>query len=344
MTIPDSLRRCLWAAVVVLGCRGAAGAEEAPGMGVAAPEPSKPAPDLGGTTWDGYLWRDRESRLRIGTTIVDEQILLGAARVVGEPLAKALAPLISPVGDAVYAFGFDLAGGDDRALERAPRFLVRVRGRVTTSARPGAGTFDSSNVETLEDARLVAVEAVDRAWLKAWCVSLDYEASIRNRTKDGPPRSVEVRRKALEFAADALKAMRAVPPPADSAYAEARKIEPKVRSSTKFRHAMEAQIERSILAESKDLGVTPPASFTPTKLPPAPWQAKEWFAEAKTLAEFLARAAKEWTGEPEDLDVVHYVSDGHGSTWMELADLATIRETWTEARYARVRAATVGVK
>ena len=86
------------------------------------------------------------------------------------------------------------------------------------------------------------------------------------------------------------------------------------------------------------------ASFTATKLPPPAWKAKDWFTEAKTRAEFLARATQEWTGEADDLDVAHYVSNGRCCTWMELADLATIRDTWTEARYARIREATLGVE
>lgn len=345
MRVRRVVGRTLCVAVVALGCRGVAGADDAPGMGAAAaPGAGAPAADVELTTWDGFLWKDRESRLRIGELIVDEQVMLGAPRVVADPVAKALAPLVSALDEEIYAFGFDLAGRDERAIERVPRYVVRVRGRVVVTGSTDPVSIEASSVQTMHDARLVAVEALDRPWLVAWRELLDYEASVRNRSKDGPPASVDVRKKALEAACRALKAMRATAAPGDAAYAEVRKVESKVRSISKFRHATEATIERSILAEAKSLGVRPPDSFAETSLPPAPWTTKDWFADAKTLAEFLARAAKEWTGEPEDLDVVHYVSDGHGSTWMELADLETIRATWTEARYARIRAATVGVK
>jgi hypothetical protein len=210
--------------------------------------------------------------------------------------------------------------------------------------RSSSGGRGSEGVEMLGDAELVAVEAVDPEWLRAYFVLIDHDASIRDSSKEGESPSADVRKRRLTVAADALKAMRAVPLASDTEPVAGRRSGAGPRASTKFRHRIEIQIERSILTEAKSLGVTLPASFMPTKLPPTASDAKSWFAEAKTLAQFLSLASRAWNGDAEDLDVEYLAIDGHGRTRTELADLETIRATWSEARYSRVRAATVGVK
>lgn len=322
---------------------GAAGADDArkdPAPPAAAPTK---AIDPYLVTWEGYLWRDAQARVRVGFPFVDEQVILGASRIVPEPLATALEPFVSPVKDDGFGFAFELVGRGDDALDRAPRHFVKVRGHLGGSERAVHHPLESGHELTLRDATLVSIETLSRDWLVAWRKSLLRDLADGSASKDRPTAQADERKTSLRVRLEALAAMRAARLDVDSALSVARKASPGARSSAKFRHRIERRLERSILRASEALGVAPPESFTPTRLPPDAWDALEWIKADKTRTEFLARTAKAWTGEPEEFEVSYYVADAVESGWMETADLETIRGTWDDTRYERVRAATLAI-
>ncbi len=332
-----------FAAILLLGRVGAAGAEDAPKPPAPAPVPA-PVEEL--ATWDGYLWKEADGRLRLGMPLVLEQFMEGSARVVPAPLAERLGPLVSPVSESAFHFGFALARPEKDALVGVPRAFVRLRGREVRD--PSADRGDGLGLEgtvRLDDARLVTVERLPEAWLRAWrAVFVDPAAPTRSRKDEAPP-TVEARRRHLDTLVAAWRSMVAVPSPeADGARTtETGPID--APPSVAWRREIETDLVREILAEAKSLGAKPPEDVAAARVPPEPWTLMEWFVEAKTLAALLARAKQAWAGAPEALRLAHYDGDDAGrSRWHVVTDLATIRDTWSEAGYARRRQATLDVR
>src|SRR5262245_53354865 len=80
--------------------------------------------------WDGYVWKDKEGRVRLGDPVVARGVMGGPAQVVGGPLAKALEPWLTPAADEFIFWNYTLESTDEKALASLPRALVRLRGHV----------------------------------------------------------------------------------------------------------------------------------------------------------------------------------------------------------------------
>ncbi len=341
MTSIRSARAWFLSTVVLVGLggfrpdEGRAGADDAKETPAARAKAAQAAIDAEPVTWDGYVWIDAEQRVRIGTPLSAGQFMIDHARVVAEPLATALRPLASPVvdGDA-FAFASALERPEPKAYEGLPHTLVRLRGRVTPS--------EEGRVRTLA-ARLVALERLSDSWVRAWRPLFAHEDSPWRASKDGARRTPTRRKAFLSHERAVLEALSRVEAVEDGARATAAKIDPQAVYFSKFRRGIEHDLVRTIAAEAKELGVAVTAPLLAA--PPSPWSTLEWIVEAGTKVDFLARAAREWTGDAIDLEVSHYDGTADGtSRWHVVTDLETIRDTWSESGYAFRRRCTIDVR
>lgn len=358
-------RAWVLAAMLLLGVRGVrpdacrAGGEDSPPV---APPPAA-AKEVDLTTWEGFLWWSAEGWTRIGTPLTSEQVMDGAPLVVEPPLANRMRSIEGSipvfVKEAQFWYGTELARDDWEPQRRGePRILVKVRGQAESTivhlSLPDASPYFGGEPDepgpygreappiSLRNARLVAIERLDERWLAAWRTILRAEGSTWRGGKDALEPSDDARAALVKTAIEALSVMRAVVPANGDLQLAARKIDADARISSKFRHRIEWSIQRELISEAKKLRMTLPAALA-DRMPPPSYDAGRWFEDAKTRTAFLARAALNWTGDPEDLDVTHYVSDGLGRRWQQLADLETIRHAWSDARYVKIRATTLEV-
>lgn len=327
------------AMLVLVGLMGTVAAQETRVEAVVAPKDTNEAERA---VWAGYLWRDSDGRLRIGTPLSSTSSGMRPPRqvcIVAEPLASALAPFISSVDDATFQFDQAVAG-DEKLLVTAPRNLVRLLGVASTSATSATRVALSYKGDRyLLDARLMSIETIDSAWLAAWREGSRNEGSVWTEGYGLSPDDRLVRMPLLQKRCAALTAMIAVPESTDDVLAQARTLDPKVVRSTSFRRRTERELQRDIKREAWGLGMH--LSFTALpQLPPEPTEVRVWFMEEPTRAGFLARAAKEWKGGLEDLCVEHNVVEPITIAIMD-TELTTIRDAWTDERYVKNREATI---
>ncbi|MCC7139556.1 MAG: hypothetical protein IT460_14125 [Planctomycetes bacterium] len=308
----------------------------------AADAPAKAPPVV--ETWEGYLWKDKDGRTRLGDPVIAMGVMATPAQVVAEPAASRLAPFLSPVGDEYHFWNYTLDKEGDKALDAQPRYLVRLRGPVTTvGERGGLGMFSSDTVLTMDDARLVTLEPVDRGWLDAWAVVFRDKASPW-RIREGGDTSEAGRRRFAERALAALAAMRARPGPSDAERAAAKAADAGAALSDAFRRESEASLQRYVVAQAKANGW---ALRGLDALPPVPPDADEvqgLFLEHATKAAFLAAVVARWKGDLSIVLLPHYVETGpanaRGVSWSSVS-VAAVRDDWSDDDYVAHRRTTV---
>ena len=357
MTSVASLRVVAFAVIALFGAMWAVGEDD----GKAQPAPAAPpatspidlSSDVELMTWEGFLWVSAEGWTRMGAPLVSGPFQEGTPRVVDRPLSDRMrsiqGAIPSFIGSPVFWFGSELARDDWEPQRRGePRFLLKLRGQAEPTIahlsldeeRPLFGAYGRPpslrSPVSLRNARLVSIERLDSKWLAAWRTILRAELSLSVAAGGDARPSEEVRTTSLKAEIDALGVMRAVTPSDDDLLIAARKIDPDVWISTKFRHRVENVIQKRVAREATVLGVALPTTLVGWLLPPES-EASRWFADARTRASFLARAALAWKGAPEDFVVAHSEDDGEGRSWLQLADLETIRNGWSDARYESIR-------
>jgi hypothetical protein len=191
----------------------------------------------------------------------------------------------------------------------------------------------------MKNARLTAIEFLDREWLDHWAVFFRSKASPW-RIRDDQQQEAEPRRTFLEQALRALEAMRARPGPTEEQRAVARALDAGAAVVTRFRVETEQGIQRSVLAEAKQKGWELAGAKDLPPLPPFGEEIQRWFLDSPTKAAFLAKAAAEWKGDLGELYLPHWVGDERSSTSVA-TDLLEIRDHWSDATYARWRAKTI---
>lgn len=346
-----------YAALLLVCGRGAVAGDDGNGSPAPARSPAGTARDDDVATWEGFLWFSPEGWMRMGVPLVTESFKEGQPLVVEPPLRSRLTSIDGAVPrfvtEPAFWYGSELARDDWEPQRKGePRILVKLRGRAEStivhlslpdeSPRFGDSLAPDASPVSLRDAHLVAIERLDPMWLAAWRTIFRAEGSPWAGSNFVKSPSTEARAAFLKVAIDALGVMRAVSAPDADLLLLARKIDSDVRSSTKFRHRVEAGIQLRVVAEAKDLRITLPASLADRMLPP--WSdTPRWFEDAKTRTGFLARAALNWKGEPEDFEVGYHESDGRGDAWPQFADLETIRNAWSDARYVKIRATTLAM-
>lgn len=307
----------------------------------AADAPAANAPVV--ETWEGYLWKDREGRTRLGDPVVAMGVLAVPPQVVAEPAAARLAPFLSPLEGEHHFWNYTLDQAGPKALDAQPRHLVRLRGPVTTVGEiGGVGFFRSDTVQTMSDARLVALEPIDRAWLDAWAVVFRDRASPWRIRADGDATEAG-RRRFAERALAALAAMRARPGPSDADRAAARAADADAVVSDRFRRGAEADLQRHVVAQAKAHGWTLPGLDALPPVPPDADEVQALFLEHATRAAFLAAVAARWRGELGEATLPYYVETGaegaRGVSWRSTT-VAAVRDAWSDDDYAARRRVT----
>lgn len=308
----------------------------------AADAPAKAPPVV--ETWEGYLWKDKDGRMRLGDPVIAMGVMATPAQVVAEPAASRLAPFLSPVGDEYHFWNYTLDKEGAKALDAQPRYLVRLRGPVTTvGERGGLGMFSADAALTMDDARLLSLEPVDRAWLEAWAVVFRDPASPWRIREGGDTTDAGLRRFA-ERALDALAAMRARPGASDADRAAAKAADASAVLSDAFRRESEASLQRWVVAQAKDRGWTLPALRGLPSVPPDADEVQALFLEHATKAAFLAAVAARWKGDLSVLLLPHYeefrFDTGRAVTWVKVS-VAAVRDDWSDHDYVAHRRTTV---
>jgi len=289
-------------------------------------------------TWEGHLFRDEEGRMRIGWPVVAMGVMARAPHVVAGGLAKKLAPFVSPVaGDYVF-WNYELEEPGDPAARKLPTVLVRIRGPVEseeTERETSAGVL-----ATMSEGKLLEFEPIDPEWVRAWAVFFRDAASPFRVARQLDESDAAVARFAREALA-ALQKMRAVPAPSATRYEALATAEPEARIVSRFRVRTERDIQRW-LSQLAAKGTALPGLEKLPPLPPSTVELQRLFLASKDKAAFLAavRAIFPEPGDLSSIDLVHYESDGRGSTWYATAALDLVRDEWDEAAFARRLAAT----
>ena len=319
------------------------GASYARAVGAEEP-PAKPAPAK--TMWDGYVWKDKEGRLRIGWGVVAMGVMAMQPHVIAGPAAERLAKHAITTGDYVF-WNYSLERPEAEMLNGLPRLLVRVEGVVTETGGdpPGMQNFPSHTTLTMKDARVAAVEFIDDAWLKAWSTWFKQKASPWRIHEDTDISDAGRRAFAVHGLAS-LQAMLAVPGPTEAQRAEARalgsKDQPEVRVGDRFRRSTETELQRWLVEQAKEKGWTLPSLEKLPPLPPSATEIQGWFLGSATKKEFLEKATKAWTGDLGLLELSYYWEHGNSTTYMSL-DLEQVRGRWSEEDFARFQKTTKAI-
>lgn len=296
----------------------------------------------GEATWEGHLFRDAEGRVRLGWPVVAMGVMARAPHVIEGDLARRLEPLVSRAKDDYVFWNYELEEEGDPASRALPAALVRLRGTASGSDDAMGPLERQTSAVTLSNARLLEVEFVDPEWLRHWALFFRDKASpfrVARERDESPESLARFARAALE----ALKAMRAVPGPGPDAVAAARAIDPGVRVASRFRTRVENDIQRFLadLAAKKTVALEGIDALPP--LPPSSVELQRLFLGAKDKAAFLAATRALYAGDLAAVDLVHYVTDGRGSTWHESTPLDVVRDEWSEETFASSREATRSV-
>ncbi len=322
------------AVLIFTGALGAAQGDEPRPAAPAAPARAAPTtPEV----WEGYVWKDKQGRLEIGYGVVAMGVMALPAHIVGGPLAAKLLPYAA--GDDIWLFwNYELARLEPKTLEGLPTVLVRLEGVVEEGENPNPHSYPSQAPRTLKDARLRAIEFLNPDWLRDWAFFFREPISpfrVAERVSRTPEDDLRFAQKALEV----LRTMRSRPGPSDTQKAEAKALEPTVRVVTRFREGEEADIQRWLLATTKEHGWTIAGLETLAPLPPSSTEIQGWFFDSPTKEAFLAKAKECWSGDPARLVLVHYV-ETENSTSYTTTDLEEVRDHWTEAEFQARKLAT----
>jgi hypothetical protein len=314
------------AVVAGLACGGALGAQV---DGTKAPSAAQEA-------WSGYLYRDRSGRLCLGTGVVAMGVIVRPARVLAGPWTKPLLDFVSPVGEDWFFWNTSLEKAS-RYDEGFPRCLVLVRGQVEAGPADGPDRMrPGMDGGTMVSGEVLEIEEVSPAWLAAWAryfqdARSPWRALAR---REHPP---EARREFLAVAARALQEMLACPGPGQDWSARVRALGPGVRVVAHHRQATQWELQRWLLGECAELGVSPPEGLPP--IPPASTVIQAWFLDAPDQAAFLAAVQAGWNGSIESLTLDHYVEKAGSTTWVR-TPLTSVRDEWTSEVFARHQATT----
>jgi hypothetical protein len=331
--------RAIRQATAVLIFTGALGAAQGDEPRPAAPAPAAPARAAPATpeVWEGYVWKDKQGQLEFGRGVVAMGVMALPAHVIAGPLAAKLLPYAA--GDDSWLFwNYELERPEPKTLVGLPTVLVRLEGVVEEGENPDPHSFPSQAPRTMKDARLRAVEFLNPDWLRDWAfffrepISPFRVAALVNAT---PEEHLRFAQKALEV----LRTMRSRPGPTDVQKAEAKALEPTARVVSRFREGEETDIQRWLLATTKEHGWTLAGLEALPPLPPASTEIQGWFLDSDTREAFLAKAKACWSGDPARLVLVHYV-ETENSTSYTTTDLEEIREHWTEAEFQARKLAT----
>lgn len=283
-------------------------------------------------TWEGYLWRDREGRVRLGWPVIAMGVMAAPVHIVEGDLAKKLGPLVSKVGDSHFFWNYSIAVPAVKPLPEYPHALVRIRGRVMREGSSEGDIFGQTGTHTLRDGRLLSVEYVREAWLRAW---VPWFTGQPSSVKIMPgQKEIGFERAFAPKAVAALRALRKVAGPTATERKEITGIEPDARVVEDFRRSQEAVILRWLINTNRELSLglgDLAAEFG--KPPPPSILVQRWFLAAKTKAAFLAKVRENWEGHLDALTLPFYVKEG-GRTSYAVVQVLTVEEEWSEEDFA----------
>ncbi|MBL8897504.1 MAG: hypothetical protein JNM84_07750 [Planctomycetes bacterium] len=300
--------------------------------------PAPPPPLRGVETWSGFLYRNEEGAIQLGSAVVAMGVMGRAAQTLDPESAPRFAPLVSKVDDHYFFWNYELEKEEAIDASRFPRALVTLRGEIRGDARKSNGGYSSLGMpEEMQAARLLECELLDERWLAEWALFFRDPASPFRIAK--AVKNDAASRQAFGTAAlAALRRMRKLPGPDAKQLELLRSIDPAAKPSERFRRGKELEIQRWLMESAKsgelelgDLSDLPP-------LPPSSTELQGLFLEAESLERFFAAVRTRWTGDLALLQLVHYEKNER-STWYESTPLDRVSE-WSEEHYARCRAAT----
>jgi hypothetical protein len=309
---------------------------------VAFAQDSRPVDEI----WTGYVFKDAAGRVRIGRPVIAMGVMATGARVVQEPLATKLKPLVFDAMDDWHFVNYALDAPSSRPADAMPRAFVSLRGRVASAAPDAddarAASFPPRRDEVMRDASIVEIEWIPPRWVEAYAfVFVDRRSPFRIDLDRGAPKEEEL----AAFAPDLVKAlakMYAVPKAPKEDVERTRAIDPKAATTARWRSAQERNLHRWLVDAAGRYALDLPELKAFPPLPPSSTEVQGIFLKAATRAAFLKDAAIAWAGALEDLELWHYV-EAAGSTWYETVDVATIRDRWSDADYVARRDATARV-
>jgi len=303
--------------------------------------------------WEGYLFKDRQGRTRLGWEVIAMGVMAEDAHVLGEELATKLTPCLSRVKSDYFFWNYSWFGTEkgeglpDTPVDRVPRVLVRLRGKVVRRPAPRRGSgkdistfFASSETRIMVSGRVETLEFLSAEWLRAWqdLIRLRFDPYWTDRSK----KIEDDREKTAELAArvvPALARMRKLSVVTEALTARAKAVDPSARAVNHFQTDIENTSVRWLHRMRKKHGLEIEGLDALGKLPPTWEELQRWFLTAKDKKAFVERIRAGWDGDLSGLKLGYYERRGNMVTWRTVRVNALV-DHWSEEIFQRHQSTT----
>jgi hypothetical protein len=316
--------------------------------------PSRPQKRSPGVerVWEGYLFKDRKGRTRLGWEVIAMGVMAQDAHVLGEKLATKLQPCLSRVKNDYFFWNYSWFGTEkgkglpDTSVEDVPRTLVRLRGRVVTpeSRRPmddvSRDMCWSLGAQVMVEGRVETLEFLSARWLRAWqdLIRLRFDPYWTNPTKtieEDPAKIGPLAAKVVP----ALARMRKLSTVTEALQKKARAVDPGARAVNHFQAGIENTSVRWLHRMQKKHGLEIEGLDALGKLPPTWEELQRWFLTAKDKKTFVERIRAGWDGDLSGLKLGYYERRGNTVSWRTVRVSALVGH-WSAETFQRHQSTT----
>ncbi len=299
--------------------------------------------------WEGYLFK-RRGRIQLGWPVIAMGVLAQDAHVLGKDLARKLEPFVSNVKGDYFFWNYSWIGQaskkglPDTSVDRVPRVMVRLRGRVvrSDSGNKHRDPFDftGSGSRTMVEGKILTLEFLPESWLRTWqeLVALDFNPYWKQ-----PEKALEKDREKIRILAGKVLAVLTRMKRISRISPETRKkvaaVDPGARAVSHYKKSMENTAHRWLVKMRLEHGLELEGLDALGSVPPRRWDLQKWFRAEKNKTAFFARVRAYFKGDLSELKMPYYHRIGN-STTLKSVTLDDVQERWTEETYDRHRAVT----
>ena len=280
--------------------------------------------------WEGYLFRRPGGPLRLGWGVIAMGVMAQGSHEFGPELRRQLAPFASDVPSDYFFWNYGWIGTSDEKglpktdVARVPRVLVRVRGPVSLEDAEGnavkqSHAFMNSETRTMKTGRVLSVEFVSEAWLKAWqdLIRLGFNPYWHRPEKaiEGDAEKVSALAAQVIPALVRMKKLSTVTP---EEVEKAHRIDPQTKAVNHFRSRMEDIPHRWLFRMKDRHGLELKGIEALGTLPPSEQELVDWFCAAENRDAFLGKVASRYKSDLDKLQMYYYLAEGRSISYTKV--------------------------